>query len=299
MTKTSRNWLITLGILTLPFILFLGFLIFMEEPLPPLAPLPKPNGYGDLVKAGEMLSPDAGNYNKKDAAQLRAVVSSNAAALSLARAGLSNQCQVPMQFSQSYISNHLNELAGLKRLAQAFAAEGMLAEMEGRTNNAVQSFLDTIHLGNEASRGGALIDELVGIAIQAIGTSHLQTLVPQLDAKTCRETTAALATLDSQKQTWNEVMQQESDWSHGTFRGWRYEIVRWQTRKSATAAIEATRRKFNAQEQRTGQLIIDLAARAYELEKGHPPASVSDLVPDYLKTIPQDPATGMNMLYSP
>jgi hypothetical protein len=46
-------------------------------------------------------------------------------------------------------------------------------------------------------------------------------------------------------------------------------------------------------------LITDLAARAYELDKGHLPANVADLVPDYLKAIPQDPFTDTNMIYSP
>ena len=49
----------------------------------------------------------------------------------------------------------------------------------------------------------------------------------------------------------------------------------------------------------TSQLLIDLAARAYELEKGHRPASLADLVPDYLKAIPQDPVTGTNMVFPP
>ena len=45
--------------------------------------------------------------------------------------------------------------------------------------------------------------------------------------------------------------------------------------------------------------MLALAARAYELDKGHPPASAADLVPDYLKAIPQDPVTGTNLIYSP
>jgi hypothetical protein len=45
MTKKTRNWLIALSILAFPFVLFLSFLIFLEEPLPPVAPLPNPNGY--------------------------------------------------------------------------------------------------------------------------------------------------------------------------------------------------------------------------------------------------------------
>ena len=56
---------------------------------------------------------------------------------------------------------------------------------------------------------------------------------------------------------------------------------------------------FNGNEQREGRLLIDLAARAYELDKGHPPASAADFVPEYLKAIPQDPVTGTNLVYTP
>ena len=51
--------------------------------------------------------------------------------------------------------------------------------------------------------------------------------------------------------------------------------------------------------QKTHQLIVDLAARAYELDKGHRPVSVAELVPEYLKAVPQDPVTGTNLIYSP
>ncbi|HEX5398031.1 MAG TPA: hypothetical protein VFY06_03175 [Verrucomicrobiae bacterium] len=297
MTTKTRKWLVTILILAFPFVLFLGFLIFMEEPPPPLPALPNPNGYADLVKAGAAVHPDTGNYDTMGEAQLKKIVSANAAALSLARAGMSNQCGVPVQYSLSYTSNHLNDLTAMKRLAQAFVAEGTLAEMEGRTNDAVQSFLDTIHLGIESSQGGALIDELVGMAIQAIGTSQLQTLVPDLDARTCREAASALSTLDSQKQTWTEVMQQESDWSHGTFRGWQYDLLRWRTRKKTAAENKTMHQKFLAQERKPRQLILDLAARAYELDKGRRPASAADLVPEYLEAVPTDPVTDTNMIY--
>jgi hypothetical protein len=299
MTKKTRNWLLALFIVAFPFVLFWGFLILMEEPPPPLAPQPNPNGYDELVKAGKMLPDVAGEYDKMNREELQKAVSANAATMSLARSGLSNQCRVPIQYSESYINNHLDDLAGLKRLARAFAAEGVLAEMNGRTNDAAQSFLDTVHLGNETLRGGVLIDGLVGIAIDAIGTSHIQTLVTNLDTRTCRETASALESLDAQSQTWNEVLQQENSWSHATFRGWRYDLMRLEAGKSAKAATASSKRKFEAQELKTRQLIIDLAARAYELDKGHRPASAADLVPEYLKAVPKDPGTGTNLIYSP
>jgi hypothetical protein len=46
------------------------------------------------------------------------------------------------------------------------------------------------------------------------------------------------------------------------------------------------------------QVMIAFATRAYELEKGKSPATISDLVPDYLKAIPKNPITGSNLVLS-
>lgn len=303
MATKTRNRLIVLCLLAFPFILFVGLLISeFAKPLPSVLPLPTPNGYDDFVKAGKMVAVNATVnttfYGDMGNAQLQEVISTNAVALALARTGLSNQCRVPVQYSEIW-SNHLDNLASLKHLAQAFLAEGRLAEMENRPGDAAKSYLDVIHLGNESARGGTLMDELVGMAIESIGTSSLQKLVPQLNAKSCRETAATLETLDSQRQTWNEVMQQEHDWSHRTFNSLQDKIHRPFMEKMAEKAYQKPARKFKEQQIETRQLIIALAARAYELDKGKPPESISDLVPDYLKAIPQDPLTGTDIVYSP
>jgi len=57
--------------------------------------------------------------------------------------------------------------------------------------------------------------------------------------------------------------------------------------------------KVTTQQTRSRALLIQLAARAYELEKGGRPKSLADLVPAHLKTIPQDPQSGTNMAYYP
>ena len=301
MTTKTRNWLIAIFILALPFVLFLGFLFVMEtEPLPPIASLPNPNGYDDLVKAGKMVTADVGDYDKIDEAQLRELVATNAEALQLLRTGLSNQCRVPaQQFSQTNMENHLNELAGFKKLAQVLAAEGRLAEMDGHPRVATKSYLDVFRFGTESARGGVIIDQMVGVAIEAIGVAHLQKLVDQLDAKSCHETAATLETLDSQGLTWQQVMQQERDWSRRAYPGVRYELVRLMSRNSLNKDFQKVEDKFNKQQMKARQLTVDLAARAYELDKGHRPVNIADLVPDYLKAVPQDPVTGTNMVYSP
>ncbi|HEV2434801.1 MAG TPA: hypothetical protein VG077_02275 [Verrucomicrobiae bacterium] len=299
MTVRTRNRLITFSILAGPFVFLLCLLLFWDaEPLPPVPALPNPNGYEELVKAGNMVSNDFDNYDELSSATLRELIKKNAEAFQTARTGLQGECRVPLDYSATS-SAHLDQLAALKRLAFGFIAEGRLAEKENRASNAAQFYLDTINLGNKSARGGVLIDQLVGTALEAIGVANLQKLVDDLDAKTCRETAATLETLDSQRQTWDEVMQQERDWSRRTFPGICNELARLMSRKTLNKAYQMAEQKFNEQRIKTRQLILEFAARAYQLDKGHPPANLTDLVPDYLKAIPQDPLTGTNIVYTP
>jgi len=45
------------------------------------------------------------------------------------------------------------------------------------------------------------------------------------------------------------------------------------------------------------KLMLDLAARSYQLEKGARPKSAADLVPVYLGAVPRDPTSGTNMVF--
>jgi hypothetical protein len=300
MTVRTRNRLIALSIIAAPFVFFLGLLLFWDaEPLPLIPPLPNPNGYEDLVKAGKMADNNTGDFYEMKLEELRGLVAKNSDALQAARTGLQEDCAVPLQFSENYMSQHLSELADYKRLAQAFVAEGRLAEMENRTGDAAKSYLDVIRLGHKSDHGGILIDLLVGIAVEAMGVAHLQNLVDQLDAKSCREAAATLETLDAQGQSWQQVVQQENAWSRRAYPGTKYRLGELVMSSSLKKALQGGERKFNKQQLIARQLLVDLAARAYELDKGHHLANLADLVPDYLKAIPQDPFTGTNMVYSP
>jgi hypothetical protein len=301
MTTKTRNRLIVAFILAFPFMVLFGFLVSqVVGPLPPIQPLPNPNGYDDFVKAGEMLSSDFSNddYRQFSVEKLRVLMTKDAEALQIARIGLQKECRVPLDFSATSPA-HLEELSAIKLVEHGFAAEDQLAEMENRLSDAVKSYLDMVRLANQSSYGGTLLDEMVGRTMEAIGTENLQKFFNKLDAKSCRETAEALETLDAQRQTWNEVMQQENNWSRRTYPGIRNEFARLIEHNSLEKTFQNAEQKYQEQQTKTRQLLIDLAARAYELDKGKTPASVADLVPDYLKTIPQDPFTGTNMVFSP
>jgi hypothetical protein len=185
---------------------------------------------------------------------------------------------------------------GLKRLAQGLAAEGRLMELEGRPNDAADSYLTAIRLGVATSKGGLLIDSLVGIAIEAIGTSYLEKLALTLNAKQCRQAAAVLETCEAGREPMPTVLARERTWSRRAY-GFKWQIARLVMFKSLRQTEQRAVAKVNTLQTRERVLLIQLASRAYELEKGERPKGLADLVPAYLKTIPQDPLTRTNVAF--
>ena len=285
-------WLITASILAI--LIIAAVVLTWSAPPPTPAPLPNPNGYVALLQAAACVQKNTSDFPQMNQGDLLTLVDGNTNALQMARSGFGQKSQVPVEFSVPYIENHLPALAGIKLLAQAFLAEGKLAEMDRRPCDAAKSYLDAIRLGIECRRGGVLIDGLVGIAVESMGASQLQTLVANLDGKCCRELAHELETLDAQKPTWEQTLEQEHYWSRRTFPGLQYRFAELWTWNSTRAAKVKVQQRFKTQQMKTRKLLITLAARAYELENVHRPANISDLLPAYLKAIPQDPSTGTN-----
>jgi hypothetical protein len=200
---------------------------------------------------------------------------------------------VPVGYSAVYISAHLPELSAVKRAALAFEAEAQLEELQNRPADAAKSDLENIRLGVKYPHGGLLIDRLVGIAIENIGASQFQKLTGVLDADTCKDIARQLEALEAERDSWKEILRQEHFWSSKAFPS---RVMLRLFSFNSTWKTEATVRvKFEITTKNTRTLMINLAARAYTLEKGRPPNGVADLVPIYLKSIPTDPTTGTNM----
>jgi len=261
------------------------------QPPPASSPLPSPNGYDDIIRASGMLADKTSDFATLSEPALRALMEKNADALKLARTGLSRACQAPLDFSHPNTSYYTN-LSKCKALAQGFAAEGRLLELENRPADAADSYLTAIRLGIATSQGGLLIDSLVGIAIEAIGTVRLEKLVPSLDAKQCLQAVALLESCDSQREPMTAVLARERVWSRRVYGGLRYYAGRLTAFKTLRQMERGIVARVNAQQTRERVLLIHLASRAYELDKGERPKTLSALVPGYLKAIPQDPTTG-------
>jgi len=189
----------------------------------------------------------------------------------------------------------------MKLLVHLLIAEGRLAEMEHRTNDAAEFYLEGIRYGEEAFRGGVMIDRLVGIACQALAMRWLQKAVAGLDSETCRSAIRTLRDIDRRQEPMRSVLNNEREWIRRTFSLWR-RLPSMIPIPSMNPMIRA-KKQFVANcdhvELELRQLMIDLAARAYELEHSQNPKNLNDLVPDYLDSIPTDPTTATNLTYLP
>ncbi len=266
---------------------------------PALPPLPQPNGYDDFVKAGQMLTGAFSDYNRMKVDELRAVVSTNAEALKLARTGLSRECRVPsLGSSTNALQEHSARLARIKCLGQAFAAESRLAELENRPDAAAASCLDAIRLGERSARGGILIDRLVGMAAQRIGVARLDAVKAALDAKQCRQAALVLESLQAGSEPVEAVLERDRAWARRVYglQWYIFRIVSWRSARRNERGLVA---RMRGQQTQTRLLMVQLSARAFELENGRPPQSFADLVPGYLRAVPQDPLTGTNLVFRP
>lgn len=286
------KWLFA-SIVAANLIIVLVVVLGAFEPPPP-KPLPNPNGYDDFVKAGNLVSDNASDWSTLKPEQLAALVATNTEALKIARIGLTRECRVPVvsnQFNTNFWDNYLNGLAEQKRLTCNFCAEGRLELLQGRTNEAAQSYMDAETFGLKCCEGGVIVSKLVGIACESLGRGGLQSTLNRLDAPTCRALAQKLETLDAEESSIDEVFNQEKLFLRkgGTIAQKLAALFMFRQRQKIEANFTA---KFQKNQLGRRYLMIDFAARAYDLDKGKPPNSAADLVPDYLKGVPQDPVTG-------
>lgn len=280
--------------------LVVGVALFTSlKPRPPV-PLPNPNGYDSFVQAAALVSENVGDYRDFDLVTLRELVVSNSEPLRLLRLGLKQETVVPADYSSADSTNYLQKLTialpGFKRLAFLLAAEGRLAELEERPADAVRSYVDCIRFGNESSRGGVMIERLVGMACEAIGYQPLLNVVPRLSDAESRELIRHLEEIRSRSVPWRDVRRAER------------QFMRRQTSIPFASVISypfIVPAKLKAEQKdlailsKLTLLSVELALRAHSVEHGSPPAQLKALSPVLLKEIPRDPFSGKPLVYRP
>jgi len=268
--------------------------VIHPTPIPPIT-LPDPNGYDDLVAAGSRLvNGTVPNVDEATAAELGQFVAKHGHVLDEARKGLARECQVPLTYTQADLARTDNR--ALRELSRAFLAEGKLAEWEGRTEDAVEDYLDVMRLGTACTQGGLLVDAFTGWALHEMGIQALAPLTEELNADQCRRAIELARSIEANREPLDELLARQTLWDE---HGWG----------KMGRALEATGLDFEHTEgpwleecavhhqAKMRLLICELAVRQYRVEHQREPETLADLVSDCLPELLIDPYTGKPLVY--
>lgn len=168
----------------------------------------------------------------------------------------------------------------------------------GDTNGASQSRLELVRYGRDIAAGGTELDFMVGSACELMGTHRLTNLLAGLTAQQCHTASRALEELERSREPKEAIERRERAWQRGSFSIVDRVKMMIETRSLNPGKEWALLAPGFAYEDRVQQVrlaLLRVAARAYELETGRPPAAASDLVPHFLSSVPVDPETSKRL----
>jgi hypothetical protein len=287
------------------------WLMIPAAPTTPTTPtLPVPNGYDDVLQAGREVH-DAGMGNRlarldivtAGEATLRPHVEASREALATARRGLDRPFQVPVVYDiNDMMGRQMGEWGEIRLLARVLFAEGRLAELQGRIDDATRAYLDLMRLGDAMGRRVPMMPYHISLAIGGMGLRGLRDLRTHLDADQCRRLIGVLQDQDHDRQPVAEVIRCEHQFmdantsKSGLFIAAQYRLSG--LLRSEKARVSASLTQDGRKEAvRRRLLVADLALRLYRLEHGEAPSGLDALVPTILRSVPIDPYSGKPLIY--
>lgn len=284
-------WLLAVGV---PLLLLVAWWPSAKPKARPA--LPNPNGYDFFVKAGKAMAGMWTNASPHtlSASELQAYLSANHTSLELVREGLRHQSHTQVDYDATYIDRVMPQMSTAKRLGILLAGEGWLAELESRPSAALESYFTGMRLGQECSRGGVMMERLVGFSIENISLAALRSLLPKLDAAMARRAQEHLLRLDETHAAASVNLATEDEWIAAAFPLGQRVMARFHPvlRKATREAREPFEQKERTLQATRRSAIVEAATRLFEVEKGRRPTGYADLVPAYLPAIPLDPKSG-------
>jgi hypothetical protein len=257
------------------------------------AVLPSPNGYDDFVAAENELEGGLPDLSKVSADELNRILAEHASSLNKARQGLTRECRVPIDYSEAGLTNILDHLALAKTLGLLLREEGHAAEMNSDYSKALQCYADAVKFSWKRFHGGLVIHHLVAVALAQTAEARLESIIPKLNREDYRRGITALLEVEGGEEPIAEILNRDLQWGRSVSKMGDLQIMLMKLLPQFRKSIDAPALKVQNGTRSRRNLLLRLAARAYELETGKAPVNASELVPAHLSVVPKDPVTGV------
>jgi hypothetical protein len=288
----------TAGIVLVPVAVLLALVYWgmaKPSPLPPRYENPG-NRYYEILAIAEKVQ----NLNQAPIAGHPNPAAEFAALIRKLKPLLDGENSVDVSFDLSEIGDGWNRVLKRERswrsLARALDAESQAAIDNKQPNLAAEYAEANLRLGAMLGRGGFVVDTLVGQSFQGAGMAKLAEVRAQITSQRARDQIALLQQLHANRESLSPVFIRDSAL---TDRLWpeRFGVMidNW------LAPEDNWRRTLEGHLQRKDALShllqAELAIRLFCEDHQRLPASLQELVPDYLPAVPLDPYSGQKLLY--
>ncbi len=171
----------------------------------------KANARHLLLEAGAALIDGANIGNNLSGKPLEALVTKNRRALELTRQALQVPHEGFLASTEEDIARQMEEHRITRQLARLLGDEGRFKAEVGDEAGAVQSYLDTLQLGQHIRRDASLIGILVSNAVESIAQAHLGKLLPNLNAIEAQAAVQRIEGLLAKRLPFAQSLQAEAD----------------------------------------------------------------------------------------
>lgn len=279
------------------------------------------NGFPLLIEASKQIVGTNPLLELKPPAKERIqnFVFANQPALQTLRKALSMPCTIPLA-EAGYLNPFFCllpiSIEGLRELGLLFLAEGKWHELEGRFDQAAQSYFDAMRLGLKM-RGGLVAHKFVGHDIAEMGQKALLLIEPKLSAKASERIARELLLLLDEGESWDEVWERGSKFARRLLIRRLFDFPR-KFVQSPREAIEGLRKllkeiselkklrkelaprlalNFRLHQISFALTATELALHAFQQKEKRLPETLDELVPKYLPKLPSDEINGKPFVY--
>jgi len=295
--RVSRR--LAIGLLTCAIVV--AWFAFLP-PTTPKKPLPDPNGYDDLVRAGSIIDeigPNKGDWKGAELGELRTFVAANQSAVDLAQLGVSREGVVHFADSEAGLQEQVDQSGQIRSLSRLILAQGRVAESDGRFGDAARADFLLLEVGQAATQGAMAVVAPVGWVIQWQAVDQLRRLRDHLPAPELHASIQHLEQLDRRRVSLKAIVDLWERWYADGFSLWRRfpMYLSGMEAKGRTDQAKMVGVSRDRIERSMRFLIVEWAIHLHHEETGRWPRSIAEMVPSILCEVPTNPATGQPMTY--
>ncbi len=267
---------------------------------PKSIPLPQPNGVDEIIRIAGALPemPTGPDHSDAPESEIRAWI----AATPNLRSDITNALRKDFLVRNTYSNSTVHLMMGLRSLERR-----LLAESRDETKSAadrMEIYLQAYELGCRATKGGALIDGLVSVAVRINSLKALSICSSNATSPQLKLVAVKLTRLISQAPTTKDYVDGEAFFAStvplkAKLESW-FDDIRGVGMGALFGDVHTSFKQRRDEMNRIeASTVRDLVVRSYTQDKGSAPTGWSDLIPAYLPAPLVDPVGKTNLSLIP